>query len=216
MRIVLDCDEVILKSTVASKQAYLDLIDPSADIPDDTYPSNWPVWNGDPKENKEKWEKVVKEFRESKWLTLAPPVSGAVESIRKLKTNGHELYVLTAVGGGDDIVERRRKHIETLVGTDVLADTIHVEPLESKKDKLIEIGAEVLVDDGGNHITSALEIGMTGIWFRCPENAARLDKIMNGDDNYNGGWKLDTKLLRDKAIVANGWADVLKIIESKS
>jgi len=215
MKIVLDCDEVILESTVAFKAAYLDMVDPTANIPDRTYSSLWPVWN-EKKPSKEEWGQLLEQYRNSKWFTAAPPVSGAAEAIRKLKEDGHTLYVLTAIGGNDEpkTLARRKAQLESLVGENIFEDIIHVERFESKSDKLRDIGAEILVDDSAGNTTDAIRLGIHGIWFMCPENAHIYESVMSGNNDTLGNfWKFDAELLRGKALVANGWDDVLEIIQ---
>ncbi|MDR1826387.1 MAG: hypothetical protein LBQ49_01700 [Rickettsiales bacterium] len=216
MKIILDCDEVIIENTMTAKAAYLALVDPSADIPDYTYPSRWPVFGSDP-DGRKKFEDFFQIYRNSEYYVKAPPMPGAIEGIRALKSQGHDLHVITAVGGQDDsgAQDRRREYLESLVGKNVFTKITHVAMFESKKDLMAKIGAEVLVDDGSANITAALELGMRGIWFRFRANKYIIDRVMSGDDgNRDSFWTYDAKLLREKAVVADGWEEVVRIINN--
>jgi hypothetical protein len=103
--------------------------------------------------------------------------------------------------------------LESLVGKGIFEDIIHVAPFASKKDCLGDIGADVLVDDGASNTTHALELGINGIWFMCPENAHIYKQVIS-EDNNGREWMLpfDAELLRNKALIANDWEDVLEII----
>ncbi len=209
MKIFLDCDEVILDSAKTMRDFY-HTIEPDFDIPADIYPSVWPQLKND----KERFLNAMEQFTHSEWFTKSQPLPGAVDGIRRLKSMGHKIYVLTAVGDDKNIQKRRQSQLISLVGNGVFEDIICIDVFVTKKEKMLEIGADILVDDGASNIFGALEIGVVGIWLRCPENKQMMNDVLS--DNYNNPehfWEFDARMLRDRAIVAYDWNDVVDIIE---
>jgi FMN phosphatase YigB (HAD superfamily) len=146
---------------------------------------------------------------------MAAAVPGAIEGIRKLKAMGHTLFVLSSIGDEPDVLERRRRHLESIFGRDVFDDVICVARFDDKGKWLAETGADVLIDDGPANTTRAIECGVRAIWFHCPENDHMVKAVMSG--GKKGGvrghfWPFDAETLRRKAIVADGWPDAVKII----
>ncbi|MDR3126048.1 MAG: hypothetical protein LBT92_00245 [Rickettsiales bacterium] len=217
MKIALDCDEVILDTIRAGKAFYLAEIDPSADIPDDLYSSAWPVWGDDAAEAREKWRGFRDTFTHSEYFKTIPPLPGAAEGVRRIKNMGHSIFVLSAAGGDPEIQRSRAEALVRLCGEDAFDDIICIDYFQSKADKLAEMGADVLIDDGLSNISHAIESGMRGILVRVAQNAKLIDDMLAGKSVDIAFWHFDdehSKLVREKAAIADGWPEITVAVEN--
>ncbi|MDR1008789.1 MAG: hypothetical protein LBL52_00875 [Rickettsiales bacterium] len=213
MIIALDCDEVLLATGPVVKDFYLATIDPAAEIPDGVYSSYWPVWGErGSEEAKLEWLRFLDDYTHSEYLTKSLPVEGAADGVRALAALGHKLHVLTAIGDDEDVKRRRVRHLRSLFG-DAFEDIVCIGPFEKKKDWLVRMDAGALIDDGTSNISGALELGLLGVLFRCAENSALIDEIMSTGRVEQSFWRRDGSLVRDKAVIADGWRGAVRAIE---
>jgi FMN phosphatase YigB (HAD superfamily) len=212
MKIVFDCDEVILDTTPAIRQCYLADVDKSAEIPTGCYPSTWDVWGQHgTNDARQKWLNHIKYFTTSEYFTKIDPVPGSIDVTRNLRRDGHDLYVLSAIGS--DSGKARKHYIEKVFGHGVFSDVICIDPMDSKKEVLQQLKAQVLVDDGATNISDALELGIHGIWKSCPENSEMIRAILFGKEDVSlSYWRANQKLVAKKAIIAKNWHDIERII----
>ena len=214
MNIVFDIDDSILDTTAAIRDYYLSLY-PCADISEYDYVSDWNIYSDDKLNG---FKTLIAGFFDSPYLEKINPLPGAVDVIRRLKQSGHLLSVLSASTNKPENTERRKKYLECLLGTGVIDNFCFIGPLDSKKDKLAELKADILVDDGMKNVQTALEIGICGILLRTKQNAKYID-LMNSNDAPESiqpsFWKYDFDKIRGKAIVVSDWQQILQIIEDK-
>ena len=215
MKIVIDADDVLLDSMPTARKMVKEIY-PDADIPETGYASYWPVWGSiGSEEARLKFMSAVNEFLHSEHFGKNPAVPGAIEGVKALRAAGHELYVLTAVGKEPEIIAKRRQNIENIFGTDVFTDFIGEDrTTPNKGDVMKKIGATVLIDDGLGHISSALNAGLHGILYKFHGNEKIIDAVMSGSPlPHKLWWTSDTDIIRDKAIVANNWPEVVAAVE---
>jgi hypothetical protein len=128
---------------------------------------------------------------------------------------GHSIFVISAVGAEPEVREERARMLEILCGKDAFDDIICIDYFESKQDKIIEMGGEVLIDDGLSNISHAIEAGIAGILVRGEHNAALINDTLAGKSVDTAFWHFDEKharLVREKAIIADGWPDIVSAI----
>lgn len=205
MIIAIDCDDTLIDTVPTWKQFYLDLVDKNANIPDDVYPSQWPMCR-----NKEDWEHLVKILRNSKYLTMIPPLPGAIDGVRALKKAGHSLFVLTGIGDDPNVQKRRQKYLSEMFGDDTFSDVICINAFESKADVMKKMSADILIDDGAIYINDAIKNGAHGIWLSRPYNA----HLMN---SAAGKCCFESNLDKDvmgRARIAENWPHVVEIVNS--
>ena len=213
MKIVIDIDDVLLDTTAAVRQYYLSM-NPNADISESDYISDWKIYTDN---KRDEWKRLIEEFNASDYLEKTLPVHGAVEALKKLKASGHSLATLSASTVDPQVMERKIALLKTIFGEDIFDEFYFIGVFESKKERLMKTGANVLIDDGLANVTNALDLGMTGIALKTKQNAKYIDWL--ADENTSGQitpsfWTYDKDKLKN-AKIANDWQQVLKIIESK-
>ena len=205
MIIALDCDEVLLDYSGAAREFYLSEIDPTAEIPHGTYASRWPVWKGSVEESKRQMLSFLADFAQSERFMRMRPLDGAVEGVKDLRALGHKLSVLSAVSDDPMVTLRRTEVLGRIVGKDIFSDVVCVKPFTSKKEWLLKLDADALVDDSTSNITQALQIGIYGLLNKCPSSAPFIDAIYSGQNFAELHGDTNFQLIRDKAMVVNGW-----------
>jgi 5'(3')-deoxyribonucleotidase len=213
MRIVFDCDEVILDTSTAIRQCYLADVDKNADIPVGCYSSTWNVWGeSGTLAAKQKWLDHMRYFTTSQYFRTISPIPGSIDVTNRLKRSGHDLYVLSAISSDPALGKARKQHVEEIFGSKTFSDVICIDPMDSKKEILKKLDAKILVDDGVTNISDAIELGIYGIWKRCPENTEIMNAVLLGRDVPMSYWRADKERVRKKAIIAKDWHDIERII----
>lgn len=188
MRIALDCDETLVFTGQVLSDYYRDTVDKNANMPADIWSSQWPVWNGD----KVRWKEWFNGWINSDWYTKMPPFPGALEAVAKLKSQGHQLFVVSA--GLSSATPRRRAYLEKIFGP-VFDEVIVVDSSDEKKQVLERLNVDAFVDDDIKNLASAVPI--PGIAIKQSANLHQID-TMNP--------------LPENVCLANGWEDVVKIL----
>lgn len=113
----------------------------------------------------------IEEFSVQPGFAEIPPVAGAVEAIHaiKEKIDGIEIIAITSAGKSEETVRLRRRNLELFP-----FDDVHVLPLgASKEEHLSRLpSGSVFVDDLYRHVLAAERVGLKGVLFRQPYNAA--------------------------------------------
>lgn len=216
MNIAFDCDETILDTTAALRAHYL-ARHPGAVIPENTYSSRWDVF-GRGAAAVAGWKEFIGKFQVSDDFMKIPPLPGAVDAIRRLKGDGHNLFVLSNASDDPNVCVQRAAHLENVLGAGVINRVVCIESFESKKEKLAQLCADVLVDDGCKNIGDAIDMGIHAILLKGKENAEFVNMVQTSDDKdfAQSFWNYDFPKLRAHAKVANGWPDVVKIVQGLS
>ena len=209
MKILIDCDETLLENTANIKKFYLETIDASADIDCSKYCSRWAVWK-----RPEEWEKALDVYTKSDYFSNIPPVTGAIEAVKKFKQAGHRLSIITSCGQDRKVQENRRKNIRDVFGEGVFEDIIFL-PLGwgNKKEALEVARADLLIDDSIHNCRDALLCGMQAVLLRHPNNSYLVDNVLSGISfvaGMPGQQKMDNfDIIRDIGIIADNWPDAV-------
>ncbi len=188
MIIALDCDEVLVDTGSTLRDVYK-IEYPNDDINPHSYSSTWPAFKG----NKELWKQwLVSRWENSEFFTSMKAMPGAVEAVVQLKKAGHKLFVVTAVS--KHLSSRRREHLERLFGN-VFEDIKLLGIGSDKRDAIINIKADILVDDDIKYLTECADVTKC-IGFMSQTNSVILQQA---------------KLLGNIKI-ANGWSEVINVI----
>ena len=207
MRIILDCDDVCLDSTETHRKFY-HVSFPNDIMPANGYMSQMPAF----KDNIDLWKSWLNYYTYSEYFTMSAPIPGAVRGVRRLKDAGHSLFILSCCSDNPEIRRRRADHLQRLFGN-IFDDVVCISPTASKRDKMIELSGDALVDDGMSNIQAAIDLSMLPVLFRNDNvNGELVDKMRNGVGEHNftqSFWKYDFKKVRDGAVVANNWDEVV-------
>jgi hypothetical protein len=125
------------------------------------------------------------------------------------------MFVLSAAGAEPEVQRARAEMLVRLCGNDAFEDIICIGYTQFKRDKLVEMGAGALIDDGLTNIAHALEAGIAGIFVKAEQNAALIDALMAGKSVDTAFWHFDdaqADLVREKAIIANGWPEIVSSV----
>lgn len=216
MKILVDCDETLLDTTQVLKKFYLEKIDAKSDIPDGVYCSQWSVWNKNP----ENWKSFMEAFSHSEYYGNIPPVNGAIEAVNELIIAGSSLTVITSAGQDEHIQAKRRKNLADIFGENTFDDIIFLSlGWSNKKEVMKSLGYDILIDDSLYNARDALEAGVQSIIIEHPNNRHEISNMLQGKDVElnsfsNGITKENFSDLKESAIVAHNWAEVIASVKS--
>lgn len=166
MNIGIDIDGVLTdvrKFTIEEGLKYCEENQKGKLVNPDAYSSE-DVFDWDEETDLDFWKKNIFKYAETN-----PVIDGVANNIKKLKTDGHKLYIITArwlaspktkkyFGQAEDITEKMRNTVkEWLVKNDIVYDKI-IFSEEDKSKYIMENNIDVMIEDSPNNLKELSKI----------------------------------------------------------
>lgn len=166
MNIGIDIDGVLTdvrKFTIEEGLKYCEENQKGKLVNPDAYSSE-DVFDWDEETDLDFWKKNIFKYAETN-----PVIDGAENNIKKLKADGHKLYIITArwlaspktkkyFGQAEDITEKMRNTVkEWLIKNDIVYDKI-IFSEEDKSKYIIENNIDVMIEDSPNNLKELSKI----------------------------------------------------------
>lgn len=148
--------------------------------------------------------KLMREFNHSAWMGYLAPFRDAVEGLQLLHTQGHEVTVITAMGGDKYSQDLRTRNLYNLFG-DVIKKVIFTPDNEDKTEALSKYKDSGLywLEDNPKNYETGLEFGLKSIlmdhshnmWYNASIRAESWKDICSiiGDKHVNKDKRNTTK-----------------------
>ncbi len=164
--IFLDCDEVLLRTTVFHAQFLQDKY--NITVQPNQYPSQWSF----PDNCDLNFKLSTELFTQSDYFTAIEPMDGAQTAVSDLKKHGFVLSVVSSISDNPSVYEKRRQNLRSVFGN--AFDNITLLPLGwSNKIKYYQsVPLGTVVDDSIFNIQDAIKCGHKGILIKIPHNVA--------------------------------------------
>lgn len=122
-----------------------------------------------PNTNTDIHKEIKKAEKDQEYVLEMPTIDGAVSTISKLESEGHEICIVT--GRPEAIADLSKKWIE---GLNFASNEFYCTDGKSKSD----IDADVIIDDRNDHVVEFVESGdeRYGIIFSRPWNSIEVEK----------------------------------------
>jgi 5'(3')-deoxyribonucleotidase len=166
MRVLLDCDDVLLNWVEGFR---LHLKREHGVICDGDVPSSWMMssWTG--LSDERTFSEILAFNNESPHFANLNPVEGAVTAINELQVLGYSMDIITSCSDEPSCVSRRLENLENVFGN--VFGKVHIVPLgQSKKTYLGSYDPSFWVEDNVANAIMGHNLGHASIVRRVPHN----------------------------------------------
>lgn len=101
-----------------------------------------------------------KAFRMSEEFSNLPPCQGAVEFIKKVKSSGYKIDIVTSVGNEDGVREKRIRNLNSIFGEDAFNEIIVLSYFDSKAEVLSKLPKSFFIDDMAKNFIGSLHVNI--------------------------------------------------------
>lgn len=175
MRIGIDLDEIVADTMPAIVNFHNEKY--GTDLKKNHFHSYrfWEVWGG----TRDEAIKKIYEFSETDHFVKINPVAGSLNAIKKLKENGHELFVIT--GRQNEIIKKTEewieKHFPEVFSGIHFANSYGFTGQPLKKSAICsQLNIEIMIEDDIDHAKDLAEAGIRVFLFDQPWNQNDLEK----------------------------------------
>lgn len=119
---------------------------------------------------------LVEEMNTTEWVADLAPMRDSVEYVTRLKDEGYEFIVITAMSDSPEAAKHRAANLDAVFGKGVFSHEkmICIKPLLSKSSALMnwQGSGHFWIEDHFMHAESGYELGLKSVLFDQPYNRA--------------------------------------------
>lgn len=196
--ILLDCDEILL-DMITPFSAFMKERTGKDCLEVRLYAGEWSFFENDI----EKFKTYVNEFHHSSYFRTLPPIPGAKEAIKRLKTLGQDLIIISAASPEEIPRLSRIKNLEVIFGKNTFKEINLLPFMTSKKEILSSYPKSFFIDDSPKNALVGLECGHSPIVLKYPFNESRIKRKLSTFPQIKvcENWKQATLLIESSLLL---------------